>query len=129
MAPGFVELPQLADVRFRPGLVTVGPADATVLDAVVRWLKENPGAQVMIEGHTDDHGSRSDNLAVGQKRAASVMNYLVAKGLRAGARLDRRYGADRPVCAEKTDVVPRQEPARPLPRQDGPDGRGRRGRA
>lgn len=102
-APGFAELAALADVRFKPGLVTVGKADAATLDGVARWLKANPGAAVRIEGHTDDLGSPVDNLAIGQKRAASVMKYLIAKGIDAERISIISYGSDRPVCAEKTD--------------------------
>jgi peptidoglycan-associated lipoprotein len=102
-APGFAELAALADVRFKPGLVTVGKADAATLDGVARWLKANPGATVRIEGHTDDVGSPVDNLAIGQKRAASVMKSLIAKGIDAERISIISYGSDRPVCAEKTD--------------------------
>lgn len=101
---GFAELPGLADVRFRPGLVTVGKADAQVLDAVARWLKENPGALVRIEGHSDDLGTPVANLAVGEQRAVSVMKYLVAKGLEPGRVSVVSYGSDRPVCVDKTSA-------------------------
>jgi peptidoglycan-associated lipoprotein len=103
-ANGFVEQPALADVRFRPGLVTVGRADATALDAVVRWLKENPRTQVRIEGHTDDRGHRAENLTVGEKRATSVMKYLVAKGVEAERISIVSYGSDRPICTEQTEA-------------------------
>ena len=101
---GFAELPALAEIRFRPGLVTVGKADAKALDGVVRWLKENPDSLVRIEGHTDDLGTPLENLAVGQKRAASIMQYLVSKGLDSERIAIVSYGSDRPVCAEKTDA-------------------------
>ncbi len=98
----FVELPTLPDIHFGTGLVTVGKADAPALDGVVRWLKENPGSLVRIEGHTDDLGTPAENLAVGQKRAAAVMRYLVAKGLDPERISIVSYGSDRPACAEKT---------------------------
>src|SRR5688500_9348558 len=66
---GYTELAALADVRFRAGQVTVVKADHKILDSVARWLKENPTATVMIEGHADDRGSREENLAAGEKRA------------------------------------------------------------
>jgi peptidoglycan-associated lipoprotein len=98
----FVEFPTLPDIHFGMGLVTVGKADAAALDGVVRWLKENPGSLVRIEGHTDDLGTPAENLAVGQRRAAAVMRYLVAKGLDPARISIVSYGSDRPVCAEKT---------------------------
>jgi peptidoglycan-associated lipoprotein len=100
----FTEHAALADVRFKPGFVTVGKADAPTLDAVVRWLKENPGAQVRIEGHSDDLGTPAANVTVGEKRAMSVMNYLVSKGLEPGRISIVSHGSDRPVCMEKTSA-------------------------
>lgn len=99
----FAEHPQLTDVRFRAG-VTISKADTPALDAVVRWLKENPGALVRIEGHTDDRGTASANMVVGEKRAVSVMKYLVAKGVEPGRIAVVSYGSDRPVCMEKTSA-------------------------
>jgi outer membrane protein OmpA-like peptidoglycan-associated protein len=101
---GFTELAGLADVRFRSGQVGVVKADFKVLDSLVRWLKENPNAVLMIEGHTDDLGSRDDNLVVGEKRAASVARYLVSKGLPPARISATSVGSERPVCAEKTDA-------------------------
>jgi peptidoglycan-associated lipoprotein len=103
-AAGFVELPAVTDVRFRPGLMTVGKIDAGTLDVLVRWLKDNPAAQVRIEGHTDDLGTPGENLAVGQKRATSVMSYLVSQGVSVQRISIISYGSDRPLCAEKTEV-------------------------
>jgi peptidoglycan-associated lipoprotein len=103
-ASGFVELPQLTDVRFKPGLVTIGQTDIATLDTVVRWLKTNPNTVVRIEGHTDDLGTQMENLAVGQKRAASVMRYLVSKGLDPERISIVSYGSDRPLCVEKTEA-------------------------
>lgn len=100
----FAARPDLADVRFRAGFVTVGQADAPALDAVVRWLKDNPSAHVRIEGHSDDLGTPSANMAVGEKRAMSVMRYLVSKGLEPGRISIVSYGSDRPVCMEKTSA-------------------------
>jgi peptidoglycan-associated lipoprotein len=103
-AQDYTEHPELVDIHFRSGLVTVGKADAPALDAVVRWLKENPGALVRIEGHSDDRGTSSANVAVAEKRAVSVMKYLVSKGLEPGRISVVSYGSDRPVCMEKTSA-------------------------
>jgi|SRR5688572_3691332 len=101
---GYTELAALSDVRFRAGQVTVVKADHKILDSVARWLKENPTATVMIEGHADDRGSREENLAAGEKRATSVMKYLVSKGLEPSRISVSSAGSERPVCMEKTDV-------------------------
>ena len=100
----FAELPELREIRFKPGLVAVGKADAPVLDVAVRWLKENPNSLVRVEGHSDDLGTPAANLVVAEKRAMSVMKYLVAKGLEPGRISVVSYGSDRPVCMEKNDT-------------------------
>lgn len=100
-ASDFAELPELRDVRFKPGLVTIGKADTAALDTAVRWLKEHPESLVRIEGHSDDLGTPAANLVVGEKRAMSVMKYLVSKGLEPGRISVVSYGSDRPVCMEK----------------------------
>lgn len=100
----FAELPELRDIRFRPGLVTIGRADAAALNAAVRWLKEHPDSLVRIEGHSDDIGTPAANVVVAQKRAVSVMKYLVSKGLEPARISVVSYGSDRPVCMEKNDT-------------------------
>ena len=96
------ELVEVPPVRFRPGQVSIGKADAGALDSIVRWLKENPTAVVAIEGHTDDLGTPSENMAVGEKRATSIKQYLIAKGIEPNRVSIVSYGSDHPVCWEKT---------------------------
>jgi len=100
--PRFVPRPELVDVHFAPSRVTVGQAGMKALDAVVRWLREHPDAHIMLEGHTDSQGSRADNLIVGEKRASTIMTYLVSKGIAPERITVTSYGSDRPVCSEKT---------------------------
>jgi peptidoglycan-associated lipoprotein len=101
---GASRLPELVAVRFQPGQATVGKGDIKALDGVVRWLKEHPGSVVVIEGHTDDLGTPSENMAIGEKRAASIMRYMVSRGLEPARVSIVSYGSDQPVCAEKTDA-------------------------
>ena len=91
-------------MRFGPGQASVGQADISALDGVVRWLKEHPGSVVVVEGHTDDLGTQDENMAVGEKRAASIMRYLVSRGLEPARVSIVSYGSEHPVCAEKTDA-------------------------
>ena len=100
----FASRAELVDLRFRSGQVEVGKADHATLDTVVRWMRAHPAAVVMIEGHTDDLGSRTDNLAIGEKRALSIETYLVAHGVEPGRISVASAGSDRPVCEQKTDA-------------------------
>lgn len=62
----------------------------------VRWLKANPMASIIIEGHCDERGTVEYNQGLGQRRAASVKNYLVAAGISAERMTVVSYGKERP---------------------------------
>ena len=52
-----------------------------LLQDQVAWLKQYPAVSVSIEGHCDERGTREYNLALGEKRAQSVKNYLISLGV------------------------------------------------
>jgi peptidoglycan-associated lipoprotein len=68
------------------------------LDENVRWLKANPNATIVIEGHCDERGTREYNLALGQRRAKSVQDRLVAAGITARRIRTTSYGKERPFA-------------------------------
>jgi peptidoglycan-associated lipoprotein len=68
------------------------------LDAQAQWLLRYPQITVRIEGNADERGTREYNLALGARRAESVRNYLVQRGVPAG-RIDTiSYGKERPIA-------------------------------
>jgi peptidoglycan-associated lipoprotein len=97
-------------------------ADAReILKANSAWLKANPGAQVQIEGHTDERGTTEYNVALGSRRSESVKDYLVTLGTSADRLSTISYGEEVPVCREQTEACWQQnrrvrfvvQPARP----------------
>ncbi|MBO6827081.1 MAG: peptidoglycan-associated lipoprotein Pal [Sneathiella sp.] len=62
------------------------------------WLKANPTVTVAIEGHADERGTREYNLALGERRATAVKNYLVTLGVSAARVSTISYGKERPVA-------------------------------
>ena len=64
----------------------------------VQWLKVNPTVSIIIEGHCDERGTGEYNLALGQRRAKSVTNYLVAAGIDAKRIKVISYGKERPFA-------------------------------
>lgn len=68
-----------------------------VLAAQADFLKANPGVTVTIEGHADERGTREYNLALGERRANSAKNYLVALGVAEGRIRTTSYGKERPA--------------------------------
>ncbi len=61
------------------------------------WLKTYPQYRFVIEGHCDERGTREYNLALGERRATAVKNYLVALGIDAGRMQTISYGKERPA--------------------------------
>ena len=59
---------------------------------------------MLIEGHCDERGTDAYNLALGDRRASSAMNYLVSRGVRATRITTLSYGEERPVCREHTEM-------------------------
>ena len=56
-------------------------ASRETLRAQAAWLRKNPGINVVLEGHADERGTREYNLALGQRRAESVADYLESRGI------------------------------------------------
>ena len=69
----------------------------TTLDKQAAWLKARPNLAITIEGHCDERGTREYNLALGERRATAVKNYLVAQGISDGSVKTISYGKERPA--------------------------------
>jgi len=100
----FAAVPELADVFFDFDKYDVRPGDAKTLDANANWLKSNPNHLVLIEGHCDERGTNEYNLALGERRAKSTMNYLVSQGVQANRITIISYGEERPQCTEHNEA-------------------------
>ncbi len=74
------------------------------LNNIVNILRNNPNMNITLEGHTDSIGSERYNLGLSQRRARSVMNYLVRKNISAGRLSSVGYGESRPLEDNKTDA-------------------------
>ena len=73
-------------------------ADAQeLLQDQVAWLKQYSDVSVIIEGHCDERGTREYNLALGEKRAQSVKNYLISLGISSDRVSTISYGKERPA--------------------------------
>ena len=67
------------------------------LRAQARWLNENRGFGIVIEGHADERGTREYNIALSERRANSVREFLVGQGIAPGRLRTVGYGKERPV--------------------------------
>ncbi|CAA6606431.1 exported hypothetical protein [Rhodospirillaceae bacterium LM-1] len=74
-------LNQGAVIPFAVGAFHLGKDAKDCLDKVIAWLSAHPERKAILEGHADDPGSEEYNLALGEKRANSVLAYMTANGV------------------------------------------------
>ena len=73
-----------------------------LLQDQVAWIKEN-NVSITIEGHCDERGTREYNLALGEKRAQAVKNYLTSMGISGSKVSTISYGKERPAVVGSND--------------------------
>jgi len=67
-----------------------------ILRRQAEWLRQYPAVSFTVEGHADERGTREYNLALGDRRANSVKNFLAAQGVSAARLRTISYGKERP---------------------------------
>ena len=72
-------------------------ASRDTLRTQAAWLRKNKSISVTIEGHADERGTREYNLALGERRANAVKDYLMTYGISGGRLSVISYGKERPV--------------------------------
>ena len=75
------------------------------LDRQAALLLKSGGINVTIEGHTDERGTREYNLALGERRATAVKDYLVAYGINPGRIRTISYGEERPAVVGSNEAA------------------------
>jgi peptidoglycan-associated lipoprotein len=79
------------------------PQAQATLDGQARWLQQNVAYNVVVEGHADEQGTREYNLALGARRADTVRNYLISRGIAGNRVRVVSYGKERPaqLCSDE----------------------------
>jgi OOP family OmpA-OmpF porin len=91
------------NVLFETGSAVIQKRSYPLLDEVATVLRKNPTlGPVLIEGHTDNRGSRALNMGLSDKRARSVLEYLVSKGIDRKRLSSEGFGFDRPIATNDT---------------------------
>jgi peptidoglycan-associated lipoprotein len=75
-----------------------------VLQKDADWMKRRTSTKVMVEGHADSRGSAEYNLALGERRATAVRDYLVNLGIGADRITVVSKGKESPVCTEENEA-------------------------
>src|SRR5262249_46655372 len=76
----------------------------TALAHDAEFLRSYPQIKVVVEGHCDERGSTEYNLALGDRRAAAVKQYLVSLGIGADRLSTVSYGKEKPQCTESNET-------------------------
>lgn len=79
------------------------PEGRAILDRQAEWMGKYASVKLTVEGHCDERGTREYNLALGERRATAVRNYLVAKGVAADRLSTISYGKERPEVLGAND--------------------------
>jgi peptidoglycan-associated lipoprotein len=99
----YVKAPELKSLYFDFDKAALRPDAVDALSNNVVWLKENADTFVLIEGNADERGTAEYNLALGDRRAKSAMDYLEANGIAKDRLSTVSNGKERPVCTEATE--------------------------
>ncbi len=75
----------------------LSPQARATIEKQAQWLKQYPNVNVVIQGYCDERGTEEYNLALGEKRAVAVRNYLVALGIDPSRLQTISYGKERPA--------------------------------
>lgn len=81
----------------------IRPDAAEILNRQAAWLKKFPNHVVVIEGHCDERGTREYNLALGDRRANAVREYLISVGVSTNRIETISYGKERPAVVGSTE--------------------------
>ncbi len=84
-------------VLFAVDTSTITPEGQNILNGQAQWLNSNADYRAVIEGHADEQGTREYNLALGQRRANAVREYLVSQGVSTNRLQTTSYGKERPI--------------------------------
>lgn len=90
------------DVHFDFDRYNLRPDALKILDDAIAKLQANPTLNVTIEGHCDSIGTIEYNLALGERRANSVRDYLVSRGITMNRLRTVSYGEERPITDNNT---------------------------
>ena len=99
----YVTVPQLKSLYFDFDKAVLRPDAVDTLSNNVTWLKENADTFVLIEGNADERGTAEYNLALGDRRAKSALDYLEANGIAKDRMSTVSYGKERPACTDATE--------------------------
>ncbi len=97
------ETATLKDVLFDYDKYNIRDDARPVLDKAASFLKKNGTMSVVVEGHCDERGTNEYNLALGERRAKAVKDYLTSLGIMPARMSVVTYGEEKPLCTEQDE--------------------------
>jgi peptidoglycan-associated lipoprotein len=92
-------------IYFEYDSVTINSEGQSALNAHAEYLSLNQDKMIIVEGHTDEKGTREYNLSLGERRGKAVADFLVASGV-PGQQIEvRSYGEENPVALEHNEAA------------------------
>ena len=89
-------------INYKTGSAEILPGSYSILDRAVKVLQDFPDVNIEISGHTDSRGKADYNRDLSQRRADSVKNYFISRGIDAKRLTSIGYGMDRPIADNRT---------------------------
>jgi peptidoglycan-associated lipoprotein len=94
----------LGDVFFAYDATDITDEAKGIMQKDVDWMKKWTTTKVMVEGHADSRGTNEYNLALGERRAEAVRNYMVSLGVPLDRMTIVSKGEEQPVCSEENEA-------------------------
>ncbi|MBB3140949.1 peptidoglycan-associated lipoprotein Pal [Halomonas organivorans] len=91
-------IPEVRTIYFAYDSDAIRPEFQSVLESHANFLRSNPSASVVLQGHTDERGTREYNLALGERRAGAVERFLSVEGVSPSQVEVVSYGEERPAA-------------------------------
>ena len=85
-------------VFFESDQTDLSPQAIATLEKQAQWLRQYPQFTITVEGHADERGTREYNIALGARRAQTVRDYLISRGVQGNRMRTISYGKERPVA-------------------------------
>ncbi|MBE0402987.1 18K peptidoglycan-associated outer membrane lipoprotein; Peptidoglycan-associated lipoprotein precursor; Outer membrane protein P6; OmpA/MotB precursor [Halomonas citrativorans] len=92
-------IPEVRTIYFDYDRDTIKSEYESAVMAHVRYLRANPSAQVVLQGHTDERGTREYNMALGERRARAVQRFMNIQGVSPSQMTVVSYGEERPAVS------------------------------
>ena len=93
------------DIHFEKGSYKLMPEARELLQSKALWLQKNSNLKVIVEGHTDEAGSKEYNFALGDRRAGAVKSFLIDQGIQSSCLVAVSYGNEQPIDTSSMETA------------------------